>query len=327
MDNLRLIPDIRSEADFLAAALELFRLHFEGNPVYRKFAEGIGADPAGILGLKQIPFLPIELFKTHDILRQGFVAGEIFLSSGTAGMERSRHLVADPGLYRGSVLSGFRHFYGSPSEYRFLALTPTPEQHPSSSLIRMIASLMEESGGTDHGFFLDDLPGLQRELLRPARKGRTNFLIGLTHAILDFSEQFPGKYAGLIVAETGGMKGRRVEMVREELHERLCMAFGLTLIHSEYGMTELFSQAWSKGGGIYRPVPWMKILIREITDPFSYRDYGKTGGICIIDLANRHSCPFIATQDLGRLNADGSFEVLGRFDASDARGCSLMIGE
>jgi hypothetical protein len=254
-------------------------------------------------------------------------AREIFLSSGTTGAERSRHLVPDPALYHESFLSGFSHFYGSPSNFRFLSLTPAPEQNPSSSLIRMIGGLMEESGGNDHGYFLNDLPGLHRALREPVSAGKTNFLIGLTHALLDFSEQFPGSYPETIIVETGGMKGRRAEMIREELHERLCMAFGTPVIHSEYGMTELFSQAWSKGLGIFHPVPWMKVMIREITDPLSYREHGKTGGICILDLANRYSCPFIATQDLGRVFEDGSFEVLGRFDASDIRGCSLMAGD
>jgi hypothetical protein len=327
MEDQKKLFSITDESAFLKEALELFRFHYENHPIYRFFSDGIGVDPSTVDKLERIPFLPIELFKTHDILCNGLTVRKIFLSSGTTGTERSRHLVADPELYHESLLNGFIHFYGSPSDYRFLALTPGPEQNPDSSLIHMIARLMEQSGGADHGFYLNDFPALDRELRRPVPEGKTNFLIGLTHAVLDFAEQFPGTYPGLIVAETGGMKGRRVEMIREDLHSRLCRAFGVSSIHSEYGMTELFSQAWSKGAGLFRPVPWMKILIRGITDPLSYREDGKTGGICVIDLANRDSCPFIATQDLGRRFPDGSFEVLGRFDASDARGCSLMIGE
>jgi len=327
MQPISQIFNIRSEEEFRSMALDLFHYQLQNNSLYRAFAKELHVDPAKVDHLKKIPFLPIEFFKTQKILCTGRSVTQSFLSSGTTRTERSSHLISDLDLYDESLLRGFTHFYGTPSQYRFLSLTPRPDQNPESSLIYMIQRLMAESGSEDYGFYLDDFPGLHTLLKEPKNGGKTNFIIGLTYAILDFAEKFPGNYPGLIVMETGGMKGRREEITREELHGLLCRAFGIQVIHSEYGMTELLSQAYSKGNGIFQPVPWMKILIRDITDPLSYRDWGRTGGISIIDLANIYSCPFIATQDLGRLYPDGSFEVLGRFDASDIRGCSLMIGD
>jgi len=326
MEHIHKIVNIRNETEFLQKALDLFHYQFQSNPVYRSFTNGIRVNPDNVKELKEIPFLPIEFFKTHAIVSAERNIAKKFFSSGTTGIERGVHLISDLELYDRSLLNGFIHFYNSPSRYRFLSLTPSPDRNPESSLIYMIQRLMNESGGEGHGYYLDDFPGLHALLNEPEKEGKTNFLIGLTYALLDFAGKFRGNYPGLIVMETGGMKGRRVEMTREELHNLLCPSFGVPYIHSEYGMTELLSQAYSDKKGVFRPVPWMKILIREITDPLSYRDWGMTGGINIIDLANIYSCPFIATQDLGRAYPDGSFEVLGRFDSSDIRGCSLMTG-
>ena len=327
MEQIHHIFDIRNETEFLNEALQLFHYQFQNNPVYRAFADGLRIDPDKVRELKDIPFLPIEFFKTHTILPAGRRVSKKFTSSGTTGTERGYHFISDLELYDESLLNGFIHFYHSPSRYRFLSLTPFPEQNPESSLIYMIQRLMKESGGQGHGFYLEDFPGLHAILNEPEKEGRINFLIGLTYSLLDFTGKYRGNYPGLIVMETGGMKGRKVEMTRGELHRLLLPAFGASVIHSEYGMTELLSQAYSDKNGIFRPVPWMKILIREITDPLSFRDWGKTGGINVIDLANIYSCPFIATQDLGRVYPDGSFEVLGRFDSGDIRGCSLMAGD
>lgn len=327
MESSHQLFNIRTESEFRRIALEMFHYQFRNNPVYRAFTEGLHVDPEKVNDLCKIPFLPIEFFKTQEILCICRDVSQTFLSSGTTSLDRSRHLISDLDLYNESLLKGFTHFYGHPSKYRFLSLTPRPEQNPESSLIYMIQRLMDESGGADHGFFLDDFPGLHAVLNETHKCGKTNFLIGLTYAILDFAEEFPGKYSDTIIMETGGMKGRRVEMTREELHGLLGPALGIQEVHSEYGLTELLSQAYSTGKGIFRPVSWMKVLIREVTDPLSYHNWGKTGGINVIDLANVYSCPFIATQDLGRVYPDGSFEVLGRFDSGDIRGCSLMIGE
>jgi len=327
MEPINKIFTINSAEEFLQMTLEIFNYEYQNNNVYRAFADGLHINPGKIKEISDIPFLPVEFFKSHNILCSGREGLKIFYSSGTTGKERSKHVVSDLDLYDESLLRGFSRFFGSPSQYRFLSLTPRPGQNPDSSLIYMIQKLMDKSGGKNHGFFLDDFTSLHTVLNEPLKDGRINFLIGLTYALLDFAEKFSGVYTGLIVMETGGMKGRRIEITREELHGILCPAFGIPMIHSEYGMTELLSQAYSRGKGIFNTVPWMRILIREVTDPLSYRSFGKTGGINIIDLANIYSCPFIATQDLGRVFPDGSFEVLGRFDSGDIRGCSLMIGD
>jgi hypothetical protein len=239
-------------------------------------------------------------------------------------MERSRHMVTDLSVCRHSLQKGFSRFYGPPEDVQFLALTPTPEQGPDSSLIFMIQHLMDLSLSPENGYFLTSYSGLTARLMQRRSPGKKVMLIGLTYSLLHFAEKYPGDYGPLIVVETGGMKGRRKEMTREELHSILSEAFRVETIHSEYGMTELLSQAWSQGNGLFSTVPWMKALIRDVNDPLSYVETGQTGGINIIDLANQYSCSFIATQDLGRLHENGQFEVLGRFDASDVRGCSLM---
>jgi len=315
---------VLSETEFNLTALELFHRTLNRNPVYREYTSALGIDPAQVVRYEQIPFLPIGFFKTREVYAAGARPQKVFLSSGTTGMERSRHAVADLDHYRRSLAEGFRHFYGDPSGYLIAALTPTPEQNPDSSLIFMLSVLMSHTCGA----FLSLDPSVNDPLrpLRPLRsKKKECILIGLTYALLDLAEKRPEKDPSLIIVETGGMKGRRKELIREELHERLKAGFGVEKIHSEYGMSELLSQAWSRGDGLYRCPPWMKVLIRDVNDPLSFVPSGQSGGINIIDLANVYSCPFIATQDLGKLYDDGSFEVHGRFDYSDVRGCSLMV--
>lgn len=319
------IFSVQSESEFLRLALELFHFQYENNKVYREFVTSLNIDPKAVDTLKKIPFLPIELFKTRDIICGNKPPQKIFQSSGTSGMERSRHIVHDLNLYRKSLKLGFEHFFGPVENCQFLALTPTPEQNPHSSLVFMLSRMMDLSLSAENGFFLQSFSGLHARLKQSHPRGKKVFLFGLTYALLDFAAQFPGSYDPLIVMETGGMKGRKEEMIREELHAIISSAFGLKKIHSEYSMTELLSQAYSMGDGLFHCPPWMRVLIRETNDPFSYEKPGASGGINIIDLANVYSCAFISTQDLGRKYADGSFEVIGRFDASNVRGCSLMI--
>jgi hypothetical protein len=310
--------------EFNGIAVELFHRTLACNPVYREFCEALRTDPRDVTHFASVPFLPVGFFKTRKVYSSEKEPEKIFLSSGTTGMERSAHHVADLDLYRRSLTESFRHFNGNPSDYVIGALTPTPEENPDSSLIYMISELMSHTSGAF--LSLDTSVNDPLSPLRPLRsKKKKCMLIGLTYALLDVVEKGIEKDPSLIIVETGGMKGRRKEMIREELHERLKAGFGVEKIHSEYGMSELLSQAWSQGDGLYRCPPWMKVLFRDVNDPLSFVPFGQSGGINIIDLANVNSCPFIATQDLGKVNTDGSFEVLGRFDYSDVRGCSLMI--
>ncbi len=318
--------NIATEEEFRTQALAIFKFQYQMNPVYREYVDLRKVRPETVKSINEIPFLPISLFKTQDVVCGEKPTQRTFRSSGTTGAERSRHLISDLNLYRNSLQKGFERCYGSPDDYQFLALTPTPEQSPDSSLVFMVQRLMDLSQSAESGYFLSSFTGLHARLIQARSTGRKVFLLGLTYALLDFAEAYPGAYGPLIVMETGGMKGKRKEMTREELHATLCPAFRIEKIHSEYGMTELLSQAYSPGDGLFSSPPWMRILVRDANDPFTYIGPGKNGGINIIDLANIHSCSFIATQDLGRLHPDGRFEVLGRFDFSDVRGCSLMIG-
>ncbi len=315
------------------AALELFRFQAVHNPVYRSFVSLQDIEPASVNSVSRIPFLPVSLFRSQDIVTEGLpVDGEaaLFFSSGTTGSARSRHRVADLHLYRTSLRAGFLLRYGEPSEYVILALIPPEARERGSSLAFMADELIAHSGHPDSGYRYGDPDALAAVLQRGAPPGRRILLIGLTWALMDFAAwlgNHPFRVTGPspVIMETGGMKGRRKEMVREEVHAVLCRAFGVDAVHSEYGMTELLSQAYSPGRGLFRCPPWMQVLIRDVNDPFARPDNGRTGGIDIVDLANAHSCAFIATQDLGRLHGDGSFEVLGRFDNSDLRGCNLMV--
>lgn len=311
---------------FQDLALNVYRYQYRSVDVYHRYADAIGRTPDKVNTLDDIPFLPVSFFKNQEIISAGKIPEIIFSSSGTTGQVVSRHCVAEVSLYEQSFLRGFKRLYGDPSQYCILALLPSYLERGGSSLVYMAETLIRRSGHPDSDFYLNQYEALSRKLESLKQSGQKTILLGVTYALLDLAEQFPLEFPELIIMETGGMKGKRKEMIREELHEQLSRAFGAATIHSEYGMTELLSQAYSKGKGIYTTPPWMKILIRDANDPFSWQKEGKTGGVNIVDLANLYSCSFIATQDLGRMHTDGSFEVLGRFDDAEMRGCNLMIG-
>lgn len=310
---------------FNALALKIFKLQAQNCNVYREYIFHLGIDADEISEITQIPFLPISFFKSHSVLSSTAPVEITFSSSGTTGMVQSSHHVTDVKLYEQSYLQAFTEFYGDVTEYCFLALLPSYQQRSGSSLIYMVNDLIEKSEHPQSGYFLYNHDELLQTLLDLQSKKQKTVLIGVTYALLDFIENFDIDFPELIVMETGGMKGKRKEMVREELHEQLTKGFGVKTIHSEYGMTELLSQAYSLGEGIFNCPNWMKVLIRDTNDPLSLIPNGRTGGINVIDLANINSCSFIATQDLGRINSDQSFEVLGRFDNADIRGCNLLV--
>ncbi|MCE3279598.1 MAG: putative acyl protein synthase/acyl-CoA reductase-like protein [Bacteroidetes bacterium] len=309
--------------------MTIFYYQATENPVYRRYLEILKIDPGNIEKPEQIPFLPISFFKDHKVICGSNEPKVIFTSSGTSGTLTSSHFVIEPDLYEKSYMKGFRHFYGDPENYCILALLPSYLEREGSSLIYMANDLINKSQHPDSGFYLHDHLKLVEKLAALKKQNQKTILLGVTYALLEITEQFPDlKFDSLnklIVMETGGMKGKRKEMVREELHEKLCNGFGVNTIHSEYGMTELLSQAYSKGNGVFECPSWMKILIRDTNDPFAILPDKKTGGINVIDLANIYSCSFIATQDLGKKLENGSFEVLGRFDNSDIRGCNLLV--
>ena len=315
---------LSSEADFEATALLVFELQYENNTVYRTYCQYIGKSKGNVRNLSEIPFLPISFFKTHDVKTGDFEPELIFRSSGTTGMERSRHLIKDAALYRKSLIESFRHFYGNPSDYVFLALLPNYIEQKNSSLIYMMEELMRESGAKENGYYLYNHKDMYQKLIQLRDNQQKTILWGVTFALLDFAEQYTINFPQLIVFETGGMKGRRKEMVKEELYDILRKAFGVADIHSEYGMCELLSQAYSKGGNIFSTPPWMQLRLRSEKDPFDGSNQMATGVINIIDLSNLHSCAFIATEDLGRRHQNG-IEILGRMDHSQTRGCSLMV--
>ena len=314
--------EVSSDKEFNDLALDIFSFQYQNIAVYHQYVDCLKISPTNIHHYTEIPFLPISFFKTHRILSPGQKTALYFESSGTTGMVRSRHELSNPGLYEQSFLTAFRQFYGEPSTYRVLALLPSYLESKHSSLIYMVNKLIELSKNKDSGFYLSHTDKLGR-LLNNA--DAPTLLFGVSYALLDLIEEQQFFNPRLIIMETGGMKGRRKEMIREELHALLCTGFGVKDIHSEYGMTELLSQSYSRGKGLYFSPPWEKILIRDTNDPLSLLGNNKTGGINVIDLANIYSCSFIATQDLGRRHADGSFEVLGRFDSSDVRGCNLLV--
>jgi len=310
---------------FERESLKIFRFQALNNDVYGRFIALLGIDIDKVKELQQIPFLPIEFFKSHDILSSKTPVEQVFTSSGTTGMVQSRHLVTDLHVYERSFTQGFSHFYGSIENYVVLALLPGYLERKGSSLIYMVDDFIKKSHSKNSGFYLNELDSLSEMLIDLDAKGEKILLIGVTYALLDLLEKRKFQLKNTIVMETGGMKGKRKEMVRNELHELLGSGFGISKVHSEYGMTELLSQAYSLGDGIFETPPWMKILIRDTEDPFHKLETGRTGGINVIDLANINSCSFIATQDLGRKVADNKFEILGRFDHSDIRGCNLMV--
>ena len=323
--NKEQVFSIDSHQAFSNTALQVFKHQAENCAVYRDFIAGLNIDPVKVSAIEQIPFLPVEFFKSHRVLSTYAEPEVTFTSSGTTGMITSSHLVTDVSWYVDSFRKAFTLFYGDVEQYTILALLPAYLEREGSSLIYMADDLIKQSKNPDSGFYLYNHEELYDQLSKQKATQKPTLLIGVTFALLDFVEQYKIDFPELIVMETGGMKGRRKEMIREELHQQLCAGFGVPAIHSEYGMTELLSQAYSKGGGIFYCPPWMKILTRDPNDPLEILQNNKTGGVNIIDLANINSCSFIATKDLGRVYDDGSFEVLGRFDNSDIRGCNLLI--
>lgn len=319
---------VAGTSEFEKTALEIFRLQAAGCPVYRQYMSLLGIDSNKVGETGSIPFMPVSFFRDHIVITGTGKPEKTFISSGTTGMRQSRHAVKDLGVYNESLEKTFRLFYGDPSNYAVMGLLPSYLEREGSSLIYMVNRLMQLSGNDAGGFFLSDHAALLRAIERARQTGLQVMLIGVTFALLDMAEQNPCDLSDSVIMETGGMKGRRSEMVREEVHEILRKAFGVSKVHSEYGMTELLSQAYSKGDGLYRTPPWMKILIRDSHDPLSHTDEaGASGGISVIDLANLWSCSFIATDDLGRMHPDYEFEVLGRYDNSDIRGCSLLSAD
>ena len=316
---------IASKKEFEKTTLKVFRHQYDNNTVYRDFCNFLGKDKNNVKQVKEIPFLPIQFFKSHDVVSTADPVKVTFTSSGTTGMVTSRHLVTDTDYYEQSFRLAFSQFYGNIEDYAVLALLPSYLEREGSSLIYMVEDLIQGSNNPDSGFHLHNYDELIAKLTQLDNAGKNVLLIGVTYALLDLIEKQNFNLKNTIIMETGGMKGRRREMIREELHEVLCSGFGVSKIHSEYGMTELLSQAYSLGDGIFECPPWMDILIRDTEDALTYIDYGKTGGINVIDLANINSCSFIATQDLGKKYPNQSFEVLGRFDNSDIRGCNLMV--
>ncbi|SDB64522.1 Acyl-protein synthetase, LuxE [Flavobacteriaceae bacterium MAR_2010_188] len=319
------IFNISNDDEFENCALQVFQHQFENNQVYRSFCDLLLKHPSDIKTIEEIPFLPIQFFKSHEVIERNRNAEKTFYSSGTTLSGRSKHLVSDLSVYEESFRKGFEHYYGNINDYTILGLLPSYLEQGDSSLIYMVDDLIKNSKKPESGFFLNDFSMLSENIQSLEKSGEKYILIGVTYALLDLVETHQFKMKRGIVMETGGMKGRRKEMVREELHQQLMQGFGVNSIHSEYGMTELLSQAYSKGNGIFDCPPWMKIISRSVQDPLTILESTKTGGINIIDLANVNSCSFIATQDLGRVNEDESFEIIGRFDSADIRGCNLMI--
>lgn len=342
------IFSISSETAFNEVALEMFDFQMKNNELYSQFVNGVRGTrcatrrndlaPRTPNHYSEIPCLPIEFFKSHKILIDGQTSDQYFASSGTTSENTSKHFVADFEVYEKSFTKGFEHFFGSPENYVILALLPNYLEQKNSSLIYMMKSLIEQTKSPFSGFFLNNFKELNAIISRcgvrgagygvndVAKRPRTIILFGVSYALLDFAEQFPQKLENTLVFETGGMKGRREELSKTELHRRLCEALGVEKIYSEYGMTELFSQAYSKGENKFSCPPWMRVFTRPLTNPLGVEKHGVVGGINVIDLANFNSCPFIATQDLGKAFSENEFEILGRIENSDVRGCSLLVG-
>ena len=316
---------INNNADFLNQALAVFEYQYNNNAVYRNFADNLNKTPKTVSSLTELPFLPVEFFKNHIVVSGDREAQIIFESSGTTGNLTSRHHVIDPELYVESFVKTFRLFYGDPRKYAIIALLPSYNERENSSLVYMADRLITMSCNPASGFYKINNNALLENIA--CAEGKI-LLLGVSFALLDLAETHRPNLSGAIVMETGGMKGRRKEITRHELHKILTTAFNVPVIHSEYGMTELLSQAYSKGDGIFYPPPWMKIILRDLYDPLTlFSEPGQAGGINVIDLANINTCSFIATGDIGKLHPDGGFEVLGRFDNSDIRGCNLLSAD
>jgi len=310
--------------DFEPRALEIFRFQYANNPLYRQYADTLGVDPAGVARLADIPFLPVGFFKTGAVTTTDFIPETVFTSSGTTGMVSSRHEIKDLGLYRQSFRAAFTHFYGTITDWCVIGLLPSYLERSGSSLVVMVDDLIKGSSHPQSGFYLYEQEELYRVLQLLEAKGQKTLLIGVTFALLDFAEKYSLSLRNTVIMETGGMKGRRRELTRPELHAFLSDRLGVETIHAEYGMTELLSQAYSPGHGLFTCPPWMRMLVRTEDDPLDVRTEGE-GILNIIDLANQWSCAFLATEDVGRIFPDGRFEVAGRVDNSDIRGCSLLV--
>lgn len=319
------IFNIQTQEEFTTIALEVFKHQFKNNRVYRSFCDLLYIHPSDVRKIEDIPFLPIQFFKTREVLSSKEKVTEIFTSSGTTGSITSKHLITNISFYKESYLKGFAHFYGNIEDYVVLALLPNYLERKGSSLVFMVDDLITKSKNSESGFYLNNLDELAKKLINLDKNGQKVLLIGVSFALLDLIEKHQFNLKNTIVMETGGMKGRRKELIRNELHELLKTGFKVDEIHSEYGMTELLSQAYSKGNGVFETPNWMQVFTRDTEDALTILDKEKTGGINIIDLANYNSCSFIATQDLGKVHKNGTFEIIGRFDNSDIRGCNLMV--
>ncbi len=315
---------VQTDTDFEELALQVFKHQAENNVIYNQFLKHLNITVSSIKNLEDIPFLPIQFFKSHKIVSSTQKPQQIFSSSGTTGSLTSKHYVTDLSIYENSYLNAFSHFYGAIEEYTVLALLPSYLERTGSSLIYMVDDLIKKSRKPESGFFLNNLSDLKEKLIQLDSQGEKVLLIGVSFALLDLVEKYQFQLNNTIVMETGGMKGRRKELIRNELHELLKQGFKVKNIHSEYGMTELLSQAYSDGNGVFNTPPWMKVFIRDTEDPLRLLPNNQAGGLNIIDLANVNSCSFIATQDLGKILTHNTFEVLGRFDHSDIRGCNLL---
>lgn len=319
------IFNIQAPQEFTRIALEVFKHQFKNNKVYRSFCDLLYIHPSDVKKVEEIPFLPIQFFKSRKVISSLDEIEETFISSGTTGSVTSKHFVTDINLYKKSYLKGFEHFYGNIEEYVVLALLPNYLERKGSSLVFMVDDLIAKSKNSESGFYLDNVDELAKKLIYLDKKGKKILLIGVSFALLDLVEKQQFNLNNTTIMETGGMKGRRKELIRAELHQLLQKGFQVPEIHSEYGMTELLSQAYSKENGIFETPPWMQILTRDTEDALTILEKGKTGGINVIDLANYNSCSFIATQDLGKIHKNRTFEIIGRFDTSDIRGCNLMV--
>ncbi|MGQ9848155.1 MAG: acyltransferase [Bacteroidales bacterium] len=319
------IFNIKTPDEFHAKAMELFKLQYDLLPVYKEFCDSLKRTPANVKQVNEIPFLPIQFFRTHSInINPSYDL--VFESSGTTDSNTSRHFVADKQIYKLSFKKAFDYFYGNAEEYVWMALLPSLQERKNSSLVYMVDYFIRHSKHNESGFYLNRHDELYQTLIKAFENNKKVILFGVSYALLDFAEKYQlPAYPNLTVMETGGMKGKRKEMIREELHRILKEAFNVNQVHSEYSMTELLSQSYSKGNGIFVSPPWMKVLIRDVYNPLNIGITGRNGGVNIIDLANIYSCAFIETQDMGIMHEDGSFEILGRMENTINRGCNMLI--
>lgn len=320
------IFSIKTEEEFNHTAISVFNYQYEYNDIYKQYVDLLGIKPNDIRHYLQIPFLPIEFFKSQQVICQSTKKADIvFSSSGTTGQITSKHFVNDIELYKTSYSKGFEQFYGNIDDYCILALLPNYLEREGSSLVYMFDDLIKQSKHVLSNFYLHNVDDLIKTIKELKQQNQKTILLGVTYALLDLAEKNIELNENFIVMETGGMKGKRKELLKEELHQLLKQSFKVNSIHSEYGMTELLSQAYSKENGLFNCPPWMRVLIRDINDPFNYLSEKKNGGINVIDLANLNSCSFIETKDLGKKHNSNTFEIIGRFDNSDLRGCNLII--